>query len=191
MRKGTKFVAIFGGLTLIPVLAACGGSADASSSRSDIPKSLVGNWYQTSKLDSNVVMSATINRDNTIQVNMESRDSSSIYWMGTFDSKRNTKTNFAFRSQGDQDAMSLSIFGSQDSVKKFTYKRGDLSFKFTMTGITSTIHMRKPSEASVPTRSSTPTNTVNRPSYKNPTPKKTIKASTPKTPVKVPSKTRK
>ncbi|QEQ93909.1 hypothetical protein SEA_KARDASHIAN_44 [Streptomyces phage Kardashian] len=147
MSKGTKAVSIFGGLALVVTLAACGSSDDSGSARVDIPKSLVGTWYQTNKLDSGVVMQAEVHRGGTVQVNMKTRDSSSIYWMGSFPSHRSPAAGFKTTSKADPDAQKVlagSIFGSQDTSKRFKYKRGDLSFKFTMMGTTTTIHMRKP-----------------------------------------------
>lgn len=151
MSKGTKAVSIFGGIALMVSLAACGGSDDSGSARVDTPKSLVGTWYQTNTLDSGVVMEAEVHRGNTIQVNMKTRDSSSIYWMGSFESAKNPRFGFETVSQADPDAQKVlagSLFGSQDTSKTFKYERGDLSFKFAMMGTTSTIHLRKPYKSS-------------------------------------------
>jgi len=157
--------------------------ADASggASSTQIPKSLVGQWYQTNELDSGVIMQASVNRDNTIQINMKTRDSSNIYWLGSFESNRTPKSSFVTTSQADQDALSMSIFGSRDSTKKFTYNRGDLSFKFTMLGSTSTVHLQKHREVS--TR--TPTTGVTGSNVKTPSPKKPVVPKTPE--VKVPA----
>lgn len=183
MRKGTKFVAIFGGLTLIPVLAACGGEAGAETTRIDTPKSLVGTWYQTNKLDNGMIFRASVYANSTIQVDMQQRDSSSHYWMGSFQSYKSPKVNFKTTSLADPDAqkwMANSLFGSQDSSKKFEYKRGQLSFKFTMMGTTSTIKLRKHREVSpTPTKTITKTPTANVPGGVSKTPK-TFKPSTPK-----------
>jgi len=187
MSKGTKAVSIFGGLTLVVSLAAC-GSADADDSgsvRVDTPKSLVGTWYQTNKLDSGVMMQAEIHRGGTIQVNMKTRDSSSIYWMGSFESSKNPRFSFETVSKADPDAQKVlagSLFGSQDTEKKFKYERGDLSFKFTMMGTTSTIHLRKPYKSSA---SPKPTAKVTKapPAKATPTATKT-KTKTPSKPTK-------
>lgn len=168
MRKGTKFTAIFGGLALIPVLSACGGSAGASGTSHTTPKTLVGRWVQSNDLDNDVIMKATVSKGNTIQVNMQARDSTSIYWLGSFKSNKNPRSSFNVISRGDQDAMSMSIFGSVDSTKRFKYKNGDLSFEFSMLGTTSTVHLKKQPDVGASTRTKT------RPTFKNPAPKRTI-----------------
>lgn len=105
------------------------------------PINLIGKWHQT-KTENDILMEATIS-SGSIQIDMKTRDSNSIYWMGSFDTSKNSSSSFEIVSKGDQDAMSMSIFGSQDKTKKFTYIDGDLSFKFTMMGTTSTIHLSK------------------------------------------------
>lgn len=116
-------------------------SADATV-KTKAPKTLVGTWHQTNKVDG-IIMQASVNSDDTIQVNLKTRDSSSIYWMGSFDSQRDPQSSFDVHSQANSDALEMSIFGSQDPTKTFKYNRGDLSFKFTMMGTTSTIHLQK------------------------------------------------
>ena len=142
MRKGTKTAAIFGSITMGIVLTACGGTVDAKSANKNAPKTLVGKWYQTNKVDG-VMMTASVNRDNTIQVDMDNRDSRSIYWLGSFKSGKSPRHNFSTTSTADQDALTMSIFGSGDPYKSFEYKNGTLSFEFTMMGTTSKVHLRK------------------------------------------------
>jgi hypothetical protein len=169
MRKGTKFIGIFGALVMLPALAACGGSADAQGTSYQVPKSLVGNWYQTENGIDGIIMSASVNRNNTIQINMETRDSGGgIYWMGSFDSGNSPKTSFTTVSLADPDAMKWEIFSSQDQTKSFTYKNGDLSYKFSMMGTTTTVHLRKPSTKATPTRTATKPS-INKPASKPPT----------------------
>jgi len=180
MRKGTKFGSIFGAVTMGVVLTACGGDADAESKSSSVPKSLVGEWYQSNKLDNGVVMQASVSSNDTIQVNMRTEDSSSIYWLGSFKSGKNPRATFNVTSKGDQDAMAMSIFGSQDGSKRFKYKKGDLSFDFTMLGTTSTVHLRQPSASKA--RSPMPTRTVSVPDGKIPSQQKTVKPVKPAAP---------
>lgn len=180
MRKGMKTTAIFGALIMVPVLAACGGSADADSTRVDTPKTLVGEWYQSNKLDNGMIFHASVYRGGSIQVDMQQRDSSSHYWMGSFPSYKSPRYDFKTVSKADPDAqkwMKNSLFGSQDSSKKFQYDDGELSFKFTMMGTTSTVRLRKHYEVSTTTRKPTPTYTASNPGVKNPP-----KVTTPKQP---------
>lgn len=181
MRKGTKFNAIFGTLAMGVMLTACGGTADAGSkSPLEVPTSLVGEWYQSNKLDNGVVMQASVHINDTIQVNMKTKDSSSIYWLGSFKSDKNPKTTFHITSKGNQDAMAMSIFASQDGSKRFKYQKGDLSFDFTMLGTTSTVHLRQPSASKA--RSPMPTATTTVPDGKIPTKQRTVKPVTPAAP---------
>lgn len=108
------------------------------------PTNLLGEWHQTKSGIPDIVMDASIN-PNSIQINMTPQGStnSSIYWLGTFDTSKNSADSFDTTSLGDQDAMQGSIFASLDDRKLFTYKNGDLSFKFTMMGTTTTVHLAK------------------------------------------------
>jgi len=157
MRKKGTTTAIFGGIALMAALTGCGDAGTSGSARVDTPKTLVGTWYQTNTLDSGVVMVAEVHSGGAIQVSMKTRDSSSIYWMCSFESYKNPRSNFKITSQADPDAQKIlagSIFGSQDTSKRFAYKNGELSFDFTMTGTTSTIRLRKPYESQVTTKTS-------------------------------------
>jgi hypothetical protein len=161
--ENTRFYLV---ISLVIALLTGGGiylmvsNAESSegSVRNEVPKTLVGTWYQTNKLDSGVMMQAQVYRNGTIQVDMRSNDGShSHYWMGSFPSHRNPNVNFKTTSKADPDAQKVlkaSIFGSQDTSKRFNYKRGDLSFKFTMMGTTSTIHLRQPYKMSASSKPS-------------------------------------
>ena len=131
-------------LTSISLLTACGGSSDSDSKA---PKSFVGDWYQTNSSDDGVYMTASVSANDSIQITMKTRDSSAVYWMGSFQvSDKKTSDSFKLESKADPDAqkwMASSIFGSQDKSKMFEYKNGDISYKFTMVGVTKTVHLSK------------------------------------------------
>lgn len=120
-------------------------SSDASGSTSTpkAPATLIGNWHQTDGAEG-ILMNAEISAG-SIQINMQPRDSksSSVYWMGTFDTDKNSTGLWSTVSKADPDAAAKSLFGSLDKTKEFTYKSGDLSFEFTMMGTTSTVHLSK------------------------------------------------
>jgi uncharacterized protein YfaP (DUF2135 family) len=105
-------------------------SRSDGSAEVDIPVSLTGKWHQTEG-PKNVRMTAEI-YGGSIQIDMESREATYPYWLGTFDSDRNTRKPFKVVSIGDPDAMSQSIFGSNEKTKPFTYKDGLISFEFSM-----------------------------------------------------------
>lgn len=109
--------------------------------KSEIPTSLIGNWAQVNG-EPDATMTAEITGE-AIQINMETRDSSSIYWLGSFDTTGDLTTTFDVESQGDQDAMALSLFGSGDPTKTFAYKDGKISYGFTIMGSTTTVYLAK------------------------------------------------
>ncbi|QEQ94658.1 hypothetical protein SEA_SOSHI_45 [Streptomyces phage Soshi] len=129
-------------LTSISLLNACGTETDSKA-----PKSFVGDWYQTNGKDTGVYMTAAVSSNDTIQIHLKTRDSGDVYWMGSFQvSDKKTSDSFKLESKADPDAqkwMASSIFGSQDKSKMFEYKNGDISYKFTMVGVTKTIHLAK------------------------------------------------
>lgn len=135
-----KTLATLGAIASISVLAACGGShKDAEAAT---PKTLLGGWHQEKRNETGVYMTADI-RPGTIQIDMETRSSSSIYWLGGFDTDEDPSKPFETISMGDSDALALELFGSQDKTKKFTYKDGVISFKFKMLGTTTTVSLVK------------------------------------------------
>lgn len=131
---------------LIPMVAVASISlltACSSDDKPDIPESLIGNWYQTNS-ENGIFATASVYPSDSIQINLKTRDGSSIYWMGSFQvSDKKPTDSFTVVSKADPDALAMSIFGSQDSEKTFSYKDGDLSYKFTMLGTTSTVHLSK------------------------------------------------
>jgi len=137
MRKVLALLAL---VVSIFTLASCGTSHGASSSNKN-PASLIGEWHQAGS-GTNAWMTASISAG-SIQVDMRSRDSSHLYWMGTFNTDRRPTGEFKIVSLADQDALSSAILGSQDSKKTFEYDDGVLSFKYSALGSTVTVHMTK------------------------------------------------
>lgn len=80
-----------------------------------------------------------------IEVSITTDESSSLYWKGTFTTVPLVVQvgSVELKSQGDVVAMNQSLFGSKDSTKTFVYYEGDLSFKMTMLGTTTVIHLKK------------------------------------------------
>lgn len=125
------FAAIIIGSILMVSISAC-GSGDKSTS-----KSTTFNGVWTS---SNPHMSADI-FDETIEITIISDDVRGLYWKGTFPKSVSEDTTFV--SNGDTKAMNISLLGSQDSKKKFTYSDNELSFELGMLGTIQTIHLKK------------------------------------------------
>lgn len=163
MRKVLAVLAI---PVTISVLSGCGGGAHASS----LPDDFTGKWYQTNAKSTGVNMTAEITAGH-IQINNVPRSgTSAIYWLGTFDTDKSTSKAFKTKSLGDQDAMAMSIFASQDETKQFTYKDGVISFKYSILGTTSTVKLAKRSKPT-PTRTRTVTPTAHVPGVKSPSSK--------------------
>lgn len=168
VRRG-KFLVLLAFLILLVSaisLAACGTSHDASRSNKN-PATLVGEWRQINA-SSNGWMTASIS-SGSIQVNLRGRDSSSIFWLGTFDTSRKPRGKFNIVSIGDQDAMRWDITASSEKKKTFSYNRGVLSFEFSAMGSSATIHMIKDKKAKTKLR---PIPKWTTPSYNRPSPQK-------------------
>lgn len=146
-----KVLALLAMIVSIFALAACGDSHGASSNTN--PSSLIGEWSQVNP-NSGGWMTASISGE-SIQVNLKGRESSSIYWMGSFDTSRKPLGKFKVVSLGDQDAMKWQITASTDSKKTFTYDNGELSFKFSALGSSTIVHMTQTKSVSTPTRTVT------------------------------------
>jgi len=114
--------------------------ASASTTTSK-PVQLVGTWIQTSGM-SNVTMTATIT-DNNISIEMGANNETGLYWVGTFDTSPRYERQFVITSVGDTDAMRSKLLASLDSTKDFTYKDGDLSFHFSIMGVSSVVHLKR------------------------------------------------
>jgi hypothetical protein len=72
---------------------------------------------------------AEINADR-IKVTMNLRDTSGLYWAGTFSSLVDGKTDIY--SQADVEILKSSLLGSMDKQKEFTYENDGITFKFGM-----------------------------------------------------------
>lgn len=120
------------------------GGVDDSEGKAEVktPATLVGNWKQSGDDLNGITFTAEVAKS-SIQINMETRDSSSIYWLGSFDTETDPASLFQVTSLGDTDAMSESLFGSRDKTKKFSYEDGRLSYEFKMMGTTKTVHLVK------------------------------------------------
>jgi hypothetical protein len=116
-------------VVILAAIAIVAVHADDSSS-TDVPISLSGKWHQTEGLDG-ISMYAEI-VEGSIQIDMQSRDARYIYWLGTFESYKDTSRPFKVVSLGDSDALANSVFGSSEKTKKFSYKNGVISFEFSM-----------------------------------------------------------
>lgn len=137
------FAVIFVGISLSACQSAENGS-DASKPASKIaaapvatpaptkeaPVSLDGTWKAEG-------FEAVVAAD-SIEINIVSTDSESLYWKGTFASGTDKITSIA-----DREALDASMLGSQDSEKVFAIDGDKITFKMSMMGTTKTIKLKK------------------------------------------------
>lgn len=118
-------------ITLACFFAFSGGS----SASQNVSVNLNGTWHQSSNDTSPVDMTADV-VDGHIEIFMASSVVDGLYWSGTFVSDINSNPATVV-SVADKDEL------SQDPTKTFTYKNGELSYSFTMLGVTDTIHLSR------------------------------------------------
>ncbi|QGN58859.1 hypothetical protein [Nostocoides sp. HKS02] len=124
-----KFIAVLTALLVLPfALSACGPTN--SPVKAEKAVSLNGTW----KADG---LEAVI-AENSVEIHIVDKDTSSLYWKGTFPTGSDTVTSVA-----DKEALSSSMLGSQDAEKVFTIKDNEITFKMSMLGTTKTIHLKK------------------------------------------------
>lgn len=144
MQKQFRFgiagicVLIFGVVTAL-VISAC---SNIGSIHAKTPSALVGHWHQTSNGIHGTEMSADIS-SSQIKIELEYSNWEDMYWVGSFDGRRNPKKQFSYLSIGNRSSMDLSLYGSAQQYKNFTYKNGDLSYNFEMLGKKTIVHMSK------------------------------------------------
>jgi hypothetical protein len=96
-----------------------------------------GTW-----IDHDQNMSATI-ADDTIEIKIVDGDTNGLYWKGTWPVVETVSDGLVIVSQGDDEALSESVFGSSDATKTFVYDDNELSFPFRAFGITTTLYLTK------------------------------------------------
>jgi len=124
-----KYVLVL--LALIIVLLS--GCAAVPATSAPEPVSLSGDWSYDSEGFS---FSGEVVGDE-ITLNLIAQDSTGLYWTGTFASE--ATDGEVITSDADTDALAVSLFGSSDPTKDFTFKDGKLTFEFTIMGTTSTV----------------------------------------------------
>ena len=78
----------------------------------------------------------------SIEINWVSPDTTSLYWSGSF-TPPTTAGDYSWTSQGNKDKMSQSLLASQDDTKDFKYENGEITYKASAMGTTTTFHLKK------------------------------------------------
>lgn len=148
-----KIAVAVAGAALVFTLGACSGQPQGNATNQQQaapveqkkPLDLTGKWHATNSADeSSATFEAEI-KDNVITIYFVDKkaDTKSLYWQGTAPAPDTTDDKYNFTSQADTDALSKSLFGSQDKTKDFKYENGVLSFDFSALGTTKTIKMER------------------------------------------------
>jgi hypothetical protein len=95
--------------------------------------SILGSWTADK-------MTATVT-ETTIEIQWSTDEMSGLYWKGSFVGTAADGDKLV--SAGDLAAMEESFISSRDPEKEFVYENGKLSFKRTVMGMTSVIHLTR------------------------------------------------
>lgn len=148
-----KITVAVAGAALALTLGACSGQPQGNATNQQQaapveqkkPLDLSGKWHATNSADeASATFEAEI-KDGVITIYFVNKkeDTKSLYWQGTVPAPDTTDDKYDFTSEADTEALSQSLFGSQDKTKDFKYENGVLSFDFSALGTTKTIKMER------------------------------------------------
>ena len=151
-------------MALVATLALTGCSGSDSSDSSDVDSSagsssapsaetipevaaapdLAGTWKQTNSGSDDAYQAAVITGD-TITVNWVSDggDTESIFWVGTFTPPTDDASPYTWTSTRDAAATDSAMLASTDDSKDFTLEDGEVSYKASLMGTTTTVRLEK------------------------------------------------
>lgn len=124
-----------------PSRASDATSSEATPEAASVPD-LAGSWKQTNSGSEDAYQEATITGD-TISINWVSDggDTESIYWVGTFTPPTDGTSPFVWTSTRDAAATDSALLASTDDTKEFTVDDGELSYKASLMGTTTTVRL--------------------------------------------------
>ena len=143
-------------VALCATFAACGSDGGQASSAGNEPQKsqesstpvekpadLDGKWTQTNANSETMRMDAEI-AGGTITVNWVQPDSTSLYWVGTYEAPT-AAGDWSWTSKGDTEKMSSALLASGDDTKEFHYTAAneEISFEATAMGTTVTVRMQR------------------------------------------------
>jgi len=105
---------------------------------------LAGTWKQTNSGSDDAYQAAVISAD-TITINWVSDggDTESIYWVGTFTPPADDASPYTWTSTRDAAATDSAMLASTDDSKDFTFEDGEVSYKASAMGTTTTVRLAK------------------------------------------------
>ena len=133
-------------------LTGCGGTGAASTGAADskaaenAPQApdLTGAWKQSNPASEKSYQQATITADAiTVEWVADGGDTTSIYWVGTFEAPSDSSGPYMWTSQRDVEATKSAFMASSDDTKEFTYEGDSISYKVSALGTTTTVKLKK------------------------------------------------
>ena len=105
---------------------------------------LAGTWKQTNSGSDDAYQAAVITGD-TITVNWVSDggDTESVYWVGTFTPPAGEASPYTWTSTRDKAATDSAMLASTDDTKDFTFEDGEISYKASAMGTTTTVRLEQ------------------------------------------------
>ncbi|WP_294568994.1 hypothetical protein [uncultured Arthrobacter sp.] len=137
-------------------LTGCGGSgaapAESKSATTESPAAeeapqapdLTGAWKQSNSNSEDSYQQAMITGDMmTIDWVSDGGDTTSVYWVGTFEAPTAADEPYTWTSQRDAAATDTALMASTDDTKEFTYEDDTISYKVSALGTTVTVELKK------------------------------------------------
>lgn len=138
-----KFAILLLTLVMCFVIAACGNSEKETASPEE-PLDLTGTWTQVDGNSDDTYQEAKI-EGNEIIINWisDGGDTESLYWAGSYKAPTEATDEYVWTSKNDTKQTSGALLASGDETKEFTYKDGQLSYKASALGSTTTVKLEK------------------------------------------------
>jgi ABC-type oligopeptide transport system substrate-binding subunit len=148
MKKFIALLAVAAALTLSGCSGTDTASPSAAQSESAAPTpqvpDLAGLWKQDNPASAESYQQATIIADTiSIEWVMDGGDTTSIYWVGSFDAPVDATDPYTWTSRRDVAATASALLASSDDTKAFTCEGDTISYKVSALGTTTTVHLKK------------------------------------------------
>lgn len=139
-------------IAAVLALTGCGG-ADATptgdagpTAVEEVPSApdLTGAWQQSNSASEDSYQQAKITADAiTVEWVADGGDTTSIYWVGTFEAPTDASDPYTWTSQRDAAATDSALLASTDDTKEFAYEGDTISYKVSALGTTKTVDLKK------------------------------------------------
>jgi len=145
-------------LTLALALTGCSGADTTSTGAADskpttdskpaaeAPQApdLAGAWKQSNPASESSYQQARITADTiTVEWVSDGGDTTSTYWVGTFEAPADATGPYTWTSQRDVAATESALLASTDDTKDFTYEGDTISYKVSALGTTTKVKLQK------------------------------------------------